>query len=260
MLGKNIVTLDYNNKKLPPKPFVPDEYYEDDDEDGEFVESTYKSVDDESEYYEEDNQNDYEEKDDKEYEAGNILVKARKEANNIIEQAYAQIDAERAKLEEDIKKQAQQEIEKLDAMEKEAHEKAEQILEGANQEKINMLENLEPEVTNVINNLIRHIIGYEIKNEIKWLSYLVKHMLQQQSLIKPFEVNVSKDLYERLDQIEIDKVENLGKGIKVVPNLYLKDDDIIVQTDMGEICYNITEGMERVIKDIEMVNLIEESI
>ncbi|ONI47330.1 hypothetical protein AN644_00705 [Candidatus Epulonipiscium fishelsonii] len=261
IIGKNMVTLNYNNKKLPPKPFFQENYKNTEDE---FVEAQYGASDDE-ENYEDDYEDDYENDEDyendykgnKEQAAEDILVKARKEANEIIEQAYIQAEADRLKLEEDIKKQAQQEIEKLDIMEQEAHKKADEILQKANQEKLAMLGNLEPDVTNVISNLLRHIIGYEIKHEIKWLSYLVKHMLQQQSLIKPFEVHVSEELYEKLNQTEIDKVESLSKGLKVIPAPYLQDDDIVIQTDMGEISYNITEGMEKVIKDLEMVNSIE---
>ncbi|OON97987.1 MAG: hypothetical protein ATN36_00195 [Epulopiscium sp. Nele67-Bin005] len=186
-------------------------------------------------------------------QADEIVMKAKDEAKEFLDE----IDKERQAFDKEIqatRKKAETEAKK---MVDDATKKVKQLKAEAETEKKAILVEAEQEVINLINHLTSHLIGHELRSSSKWLHYIVRNMLNHQSLEQKFCVNVSPTVYNNLTEDEIKQIEGMCKDLTITENANLKEFACTIGTETGDIYYDVNEGLETLCKDLLLLQQIE---
>lgn len=187
-------------------------------------------------------------------EKENILLQAREEAANLLREAKE--EAEQIKQEAFQKKQEILEYARIQEKEivEEAKEEATHTIEAALQEKHHILSSLESEVVEIIKLLVSHIIHEEIATGYKWLNYIVRKMLVKENLTGDLTVYVSPTLLERLSEKEYNSLKSIKESLKVLSDESMSDTSCIIETLEGSILYDLSEGLDKVLKDLNRLD------
>ncbi|OOO00129.1 MAG: hypothetical protein ATN35_08940 [Epulopiscium sp. Nele67-Bin004] len=186
-------------------------------------------------------------------EASFILQDAKIQANTYAQEMQEKI--EKDKKEADIhigemKKKAQKEIDVL-------KKKAKQQIE---KEKKQVLVDSEPDIIDLVSDLLDFIISNEIENSGIWLKYLVRKILRQESSIENVKIQISSKVYSITTEDELEEIKTIAKNVTVSERSDLPDYACIIVTDVGEIHYDVSKTLDKVKKDLKLLNKVEEKV
>lgn len=179
-----------------------------------------------------------------------ILIQAKQEAEEIIARSYEKIrDTEEQEVKR-IEQMCQEAKEQAEGIIQDAKEKEQQIIESAYSEKRKILEQVAPEVTEVIKMLVSHILYEEVAKGNQWISYVVKKMILKEELLGDLVVYLSPSVLERITPEEYKEFESIKNQITLEADESLNDMTCMVETAEGSILYDLSEGIDKIIKDL----------
>lgn len=193
-----------------------------------------------------------------------LLAKANSEAEQIVEEARKQAEAmiaaaqsQSRNIEIDMQTKYAKLLEEANAktqviLEDATHE-AEQIRVQAEVEKQELIKNTENDFTKVLKKLLSHIISEEVFNNTDWLICMVRKMLQECATKEPINIAVSQKVLEMLSETQKSQIKQLGDHITLEARTTLNDTSCLVETKQGNIHYDVIDGLERVISEIQIL-------
>lgn len=134
-----------------------------------------------------------------------------------------------------------------------AQSEADTIRESAHFEKRQMLENVEEEVVETIIDILKHIVSEEIQTNVDWIKLVVKKMMLEEHSCESFRMFVSPHNFEKIEDNKDKFVADLKKLTDIVADEMLSDSTCILQTDQGNIEYDINNGLEKVITELRIL-------
>lgn len=182
-------------------------------------------------------------------EADEIITAANEEAERIIANANAEAEA--------LKKEAFAQAEKQgyddgfrQALEEtqEKKEEAESLLENAKIEKQNILNSAEPEMVELVVNIINKLVNNaQIVNK-DVIKCVIKKGLSQTKIMGDIFIHVSADDFDDVTESKEDIVSEVDGNakIEIVKDLSLKIGDCLIETPFGNIDCSISQQLEEV--------------
>lgn len=191
-------------------------------------------------------------------EANQIINNAYAEANQILASANAEVEQLKNSTNEKIKEQTEQAQNQIQAQQDEAKLLCDNLINQAENEKQHILSQTEPEIVDLIIDLVGHIISHEMDSNSRWVKYLVKKILNNENITSNIEIGLPQTVYSKLDEEEFSQLENIVKGSKVVERLDMDGYTCIISTDNGDIIYNPQETLKKVTDDLKLLKQIGE--
>ena len=198
-------------------------------------------------------------------EAEKIITVAKNEASNIIEQALKQAQDESNDIitlanaeAEVIEKKAQENGYKTGIKEAQSEadnikQQAENIKNEAILWKKNQEESLEPQIVNLIINIIEKLINQTINPNI--IINLIKQGLNSSTIIGNIIIYVSQNDHSYVLEHK-DEILALTDGsvkVDIVKDLSLNDNDCIIETPFGNIDSSLNQQLENLIQDLRYI-------
>lgn len=160
-----------------------------------------------------------------------------------------------------IKKQARDEetkviadaYEKQERILKQAEEEAQNIRNAALAEKQSLLNAVEGEVVEVMITLLQHIISEETTGHIEWLKLVVRRLLLQEEISEEVTLLVSSNTMAHLQKEKEKFIASLSKLADIKVSESLNDTTCILVTSQGNIEYDISEGLRRVVSELRIL-------
>lgn len=186
--------------------------------------------------------------------ASKIILKAKEEAQKIIEQAEAEAIRLKEEAYESSKKKgydegmAQGMAELKQKQDELTHEKA-----SLEQNYNKKLKELEPQIAEIIGELVSKIIGVEAEGRDDIIIHLIEMALKKQERYDEFTIRVSKFDYEYVNKHKETLISSLGRIVKlqIVEDPALNKNECIIETDatlincgLGEQLNNLTNNLK----------------
>ncbi len=136
---------------------------------------------------------------------------------------------------------------------KQAEEEAQNIRRIALDEKKSMLNAVEGEVVEVIITLLQHIISEEMTGHIEWLKLVVRRLLLEEEISEEVTLLVSSHTMTLLEKEKEQFIASLSKLAAIEVNEALNDTTCILVTSQGNIEYDISEGLRKVVSELRIL-------
>lgn len=185
------------------------------------------------------------------------IQKKREEADKQIEEMLAQtIEKCKAMEQQAIDKKAEilaQAQDRQDEMIQLAYDEAETIKKSAYLEKQSLLESVEGEVVETMISLLRHIISEELNENVEWLKLVVRKMLLQDQTTETFKLRVSIHNMQMIERDKAHFMEGISKVTQIESDETLNDTTCVLETSQGNIEYDVSQGLERMMTEIRIL-------
>lgn len=182
-----------------------------------------------------------------------ILIQAKREAGEIMANAYEEIRITREEELKKIEQRIQEAKEQAENMIQTAKIEEAQIIETAYNQKQEMLEQATPEVVEVIKMLVSHVLHEEVAKGNQWISYVVKKMIFKEKLLDDLVVYVSPHILASITTEEYKEFDSLKNQITLESDESLNNITCMVETTEGSILYDLSEGIDKIIKDLTVL-------
>lgn len=176
-----------------------------------------------------------------------LLAEAKAKANILLEETTLKAE----KLIEEANAKA------LEVMEQ-AKRQALHIQEEALLEKENYLKEAEPEIVEVIQKLVGHIVHEKIGEHTQWVLLLVKKMIEKEKIVEPTTLYLSEKLYSKITRKYEEAFAQLKVNLK--QDTSLTDKACVLETSQGSISYDIDEGLKSVLEEIKILQNLEAEV
>lgn len=128
-----------------------------------------------------------------------------------------------------------------------------EALEQAEREKQALLKEVEPEVARIIKDLVGYLVSEEIYTSTEWIKSFVRKTMFNENLEQNIKLIVSPHNLRSLNQEGIEDLSQFRYNVDIVQDNRLADDVCFIETNKGTIEYNITKGLEQILKEIDML-------
>lgn len=186
-------------------------------------------------------------------EAAQILAEAQDDAKRIIEQANQQVsqmhlDSEKICLE------LQEEVKlKVASIQEDAKRESENLINEAYHEKEAILRGVEPEIVNLVQQLVSHIVQEELVAHTEWIMLLLKKARQKEHIRERVELIINPTLAQRLSEKEREAIQSFGEGVTLNIDESLNDTSCAIKTSHGSMVYDVKQGLEKVLKELSIL-------
>ena len=184
-------------------------------------------------------------------------IEERKKELAFLEEMLAQtIEKCKAMEQQAIDKKAEilaQAQDRQDEMIQLAYDEAEAIKKSAYLEKQSLLKSVEGEVVETMISLLRHIISEELNENVEWLKLVVRKMLLQDQTTETFKLRVSIHNMQMIERDKAHFMEGISKVTQIESDETLNDTTCILETSQGNIEYDVSQGLERMMTEIRIV-------
>lgn len=137
-----------------------------------------------------------------------------------------------------------------------AHDEAEQIKVSANKEKQALLESVEDEIVHTMITMLKHIISEELNANVAWLKLIVRKMITSDPTSDTFKLYVSPKNMQLINQEYACFMEGISKVTEIKSEETLNDTSCILETSQGNIEYDVSQGVEKMITEIRILKSI----
>ncbi|MDF2594862.1 MAG: hypothetical protein K0R69_1203 [Clostridia bacterium] len=193
--------------------------------------------------------------------ASAVLREAEGKAKEIIEAALQQAKEIKETVQEEKINLLNETFNQQNKMIETAKKEAEQIVQDAQTEKKHIIGNIEEELAQTLMSLLQYLIGEEVYRNIDWLLCIVKKMLSNDVFKEEIKVFISPAMYNKLTEENKETIKAIKNGVTLHSLDTMKDTSCRVETEEGAIEYDIKDGLDRVISDIDILkNLKQEYI
>jgi len=185
------------------------------------------------------------------------IQKKMKDADNKVEALLSDAASRCEMMEKEIKDKESEVLAEAhrnrDEMIQQAEIEASQIIEAAQAEKRSLLQSAEGEVVETLITLLKHIISEEINENVEWLRLVVRKMLMQDRSSDAFKLIVSPHCLQLIEKEQEQFLEGLSKVTAIESDETLNDTSCILETNQGNIEYDISYGLEKIISEIRIL-------
>lgn len=180
-----------------------------------------------------------------------------KKADDKIEQMLKDAMARSREIVEEAEAQRSTMLAEMDSLKeeilKEAQYQADTIRKSAHYEKQQILEHVEEEVVETIIDILKHVVSEEIQTNVDWIRLVVRKMMLEEHTCEAFRLFVSPHNFEQIEANKDKFIADLKKLIDIVADEMLSDSSCILETDQGNIEYDISNGLEKVITELRIL-------
>lgn len=188
--------------------------------------------------------------------AGKITFKAEEEAQEIIEQAKAEAKLLKEEAYESSKKKGYEDgmaqgMAELKQKEEELTHKKASIEQDYNE----MLKELEPQIAEIIGELVNKIIGVEAHGREDIIIHLIEMALKNQEKYDAFTIRVSSFDYEYANEHKGALISSLGRKIQLqfVEDPALNENECIIETESTLINCSLGEQLKNLSNDLKLL-------
>lgn len=185
------------------------------------------------------------------------IQKKLKDADNKVETLLSDAASKCELMERKIKDKESEVLAKAhrssEEMIQQAEVEASQIIEAAQAEKRSLLQSTEGEVVEILITLLKHIISEEMNENVEWLRLVVRKMLMQDQSSDTFKLVVSPYCLQLIEKDQKHFLEGLSKVTTIESNETLNDTSCILETNQGNIEYDVSYGLEKIISEIRIL-------
>lgn len=185
------------------------------------------------------------------------IQKKLKDADNKVEALLSDAASRCEMMEKEIKDKESEVLAKAhrsrNEMIQQAEVEASQIIEAAQAEKRSLLQSTEGEVVETLITLLKHIISEEMNENVEWLRLVVRKMLMQDQSSDTFKLVVSPYCLQLIEKDQKHFLEGLSKVTTIESNETLNDTSCILETNQGNIEYDVSYGLEKIISEIRIL-------
>lgn len=194
----------------------------------------------------------------------NKIDEAKEEYNRIIESANEEYDriitsafeeAKKVKINTDTEYRnmiASANEEALAIIER-ANKEHDEIINKATEEKVNILSNITDDIREIVSSLVEHIIGVEI-HQYKWVKALISKMIHKNNISGNVKVRIANETYGSLSEEDKNSLNNVVSNIEIIKDVSLLNSEICIESEDGNITYDITDGLSKVLEDIHSIH------
>lgn len=183
--------------------------------------------------------------------AQRIVEEAKQRAEEILSAALTKAEAIKEETREEQTHLLYETQVKSERMLQEVNEEVETLKRQAEEEKQALIMSSEGDLINILQKLLGHIISEEVFENTSWLKCLVRKMIQGCHTKDEIKVCVSQSIFEQLTQEQKKEIEALGEKVTLEARNTLNETTCVVETKLGNISYDVMEGLERVISEIK---------
>lgn len=188
-----------------------------------------------------------------------VIAKANKEANAIVQEAERKM----AEIEVQIRTNAKAEGYKVGyeegkiAASKELEElkvELQNAIEQKQNEKQNLLVNIEPQIASIINQLVTNLVGIQSVNP-ETILYLIKQGFNEIEQHGDLIIRVSSDDFDQVVENKSILSDNLSEKIdlEILKDVSLKKNDCIIETDLGNIDCSLDVRLNGLKKELDLI-------
>ncbi len=134
-----------------------------------------------------------------------------------------------------------------------AKKEADGIIEAAHAEKEALLQNVEGEVVETMITILQHIISEELSENVEWLRLVVRKMLHKDQFIEAMKLVVSPNCLQLIENDKEHFLEGIPKEIVIESSDALNDTSCILETNQGNIEYDVNHGLNKMISEIRLL-------
>jgi len=195
-------------------------------------------------------------KEEKKENADQILEKAKKEAEQIRNQAKQEaLDTQKEIYEEARKKgyedgtaSGMQELQKKT-------EALDNKLAQLQKDYEDMVKELEPQIAEIIAELVENVTGIFVEDRKDVIVYLVEKALKNQEKCNDFTIRVAKEDYDLVSRNKDLLLASIGREIqlRITEDAALIKNECFIETDLSVINCSLDEQMANLIKDIRLL-------
>ncbi|MDF2877389.1 MAG: hypothetical protein K0S30_485 [Clostridia bacterium] len=194
-------------------------------------------------------------------EAETALREAKEKARQIVEEAMGKADVIKEAAQKEKMSLLNEAVDKQKGILEAAKREAEQIVQDAETEKKHIIGNTESELAQTLMTLLQYLIGEEVYHNIDWLLCIIRKMLSNDALKKEIKIFVSPAMYNKLTDENKEKLKHIKEGVTLQSLETMEDTACRVETEQGAIEYDVKEGLDKVLSDIDILkNLKQERL
>ncbi len=182
-------------------------------------------------------------------EANDIIEKAKLEAENIYSERYnVGYDNGYESAKEEAYNDAKNEVTSM-------KNEASKILEEAKEEKEKILNDLEPQVVELVYNIVEDLVKTEMKYDNTLILSLVKEGINSTTILEKITIKLSDVDYDLVveEKEELEKLIDSSKELKIIKDFTLQNNDCIIETDFGYVNCSIDDKLKTLKKNLELI-------
>ena len=134
-----------------------------------------------------------------------------------------------------------------------AKKEADGIIEAAHAEKKALLQSVEGEVVETLITILQHIISEELSENVEWLRLVVRKMLHKEQFVEAIKLVVSPNCLQLIEKDKEHFFEGIPKEIVIESSDALNDTSCILETNQGNIEYDVNNGLNKMISEIKLL-------
>ena len=179
------------------------------------------------------------------------------DADKKVEEMLAEAALKQQNMEEEAKdkeaKMLAEAHEKQNEVIEHAKKEADGIIEAAHAEKKALLQSVEGEVVETLITILQHIISEELSENVEWLRLVVRKMLHKEQFVEAIKLVVSPNCLQLIEKDKEHFFEGIPKEIVIESSDALNDTSCILETNQGNIEYDVNNGLNKMISEIKLL-------
>lgn len=185
-------------------------------------------------------------------EADNIILKAREDASNIIEDAKEDAYKEAVSIKDEAYKTGYDDgVKNANKIADSIKEESESIKKEALRYKEDLINKIEPDMIELIIDILDKLLWSEVNINPKVISTLIKQGLSDTTLTDNVSVRVSKEDYDFVLSSKEDIISLIGTAaVDFVEDARLEKSDCIIETEFGSIDCSLNSQYEELKKNL----------
>jgi flagellar assembly protein FliH len=187
-----------------------------------------------------------------------ILQKAREEADRIIEEAKQTAQGNVNTIYEEAKNKGYQDgfQKAMEEVSKKKNE-LEALIEKHNQEYLNKLNEMEPEIAELVAMLVSKMTGILAENNKNVIHYLIQNAIQNADNSNSFVIRVSEEDFEFLlsKKVELESLVKENTFIDIVPDKELKKNQCFIEADSCIIDCSLDTQLNNLVQDLKLLSI-----
>ena len=185
------------------------------------------------------------------------IQKKLEDADKKVEEMMSEAILKRQSMENEIKDKETRILAEMHQKQAEviqlAKKEADEIIEAAHAKKEALLEAVEDEVVETMITILQHIISEELRGNVEWLRLVVRKMLHKEQFVEAIKLVVSPNCLRLIEEDKEHFLEDIPKDIIIESSDLLNDTSCILETNQGNIEYDVNNGLNRMISEIKLL-------
>ena len=185
------------------------------------------------------------------------IQKKLEDADKKVEEILSEAILKKQSMEAEIRDRETRMLDQIQQKEAEtiqlAKKEADEIIEAAHAEKEALLEAVEGEVVQTMITILQHIISEELSENVEWLRLVVRKMLHKEQFTEAIKLVVSPYCLRLIEEDKEHFLEDMPKDITIESSDLLNDTSCILETNQGNIEYDVSNGLNRMISEIKLL-------